>query len=100
FVDVDRRASPVGARATLHPRLVTPGVAVEVVDYRSRLRAQLHAESERIGLHQQIAALRADLVLVGGAHAGAWHEQLPCARTAARLHGVLAPVPEIDVADH
>ena len=46
------------------------------------------------------SALRADLVLVFGAFADAGHEQLPYARAAARLHGVLAAVPVVEAADH
>jgi hypothetical protein len=100
FVDVDRRAAPVGLRAALQPGLVAPAVAIEVGHDGRRLRTQLHTKSEGIGFQQQIVSVSADLVLVGGALADAGHEQLPHARAATRLHGVLAAIPQIEVADH
>ena len=65
-----------------------------------RLGAELAEEALGIGLLQQRARLRLDLVLVDRALAQIRDEQLPDAGAAALAHRVRPAIPAVEVADH
>ncbi len=99
FVDGDGLRERID-RPRAHPRLVAPGVAVDRRDDRAVVRSQLHREAVRVGLQDRPAGTGADFVLVSGAGAQVRNEKLPDARAAARLHRVLAAVPEVERTHH
>jgi hypothetical protein len=70
-----------------------------LVDDRRRLRRLLGLEGERVGLHEQLAGLGADLELVARPGGDGGDEELPDAGGAERPHRVQPAVPEVEVPD-
>ncbi len=89
----------VTVRAGRHPGTVAPLVGALVND-RGVRRRQLHRTRHRVGLHAEIPVLRLELVLVQGARANAWNEELPDPRASEGAHLVHPAIPAVEVADH
>ena len=86
FVDRHRAAQEIGLGPLRQPGGVAPGVLVDVPNDGGRLGAHLGKEALGIGLLEQRARLRLDLVLVDRALAQIRDEQLPDAGAAALAH--------------
>ena len=80
--------------------LVSPAEALQLVEFRSGVRAELHVIAVRVGLelYKTVRAFNAVLVVVVLLYAG--HEQLPDTAVAYLVHRVAAPVPVVEVADN
>jgi hypothetical protein len=83
-----------------HPLAIAPAVARRVAHDRRRLRRRLERARERIGLLQNRAGSRADLVLVLLALGQVGHEDFPHPAGHEHAHRRHAPVPSVEVADH
>src|SRR5436305_14330691 len=64
FVNADRASLQILLRPRLHPIVVAPLVAIQIVNQVRRFFAVLAEEPERIGLQKQRAPRRADLECV------------------------------------
>jgi hypothetical protein len=101
LIDRDRRRRPVGPGSGLHPLPIAPAMLGWAGDDGGCLRRSLRLEGERIGLERQRRARgRLDLVFVARARLDAGHEDLPDAAFVSPPHGVAAPVPAVEIADH
>ena len=99
LVDRHRAGQEIGLGPLRQPGGVAPGVLVDVPHDGGRLGAHLRKEALGIGLLDQGARLRLDLVLVERALAQLRDEQLPDAGAAALAHRVRPAVPAVEVAD-
>ncbi|OPZ67731.1 MAG: hypothetical protein BWY83_02531 [bacterium ADurb.Bin478] len=84
----------------LHPRLILPGVPIDIADHRGGLRPDLELKAVWIGFDHQVAGPILDLIFIFFAHPDLRDEQLPDARPAEHPHLMLAAVPLIEIADH
>src|SRR5205085_11927688 len=101
FVDGHRAAEDILRPPAFHPLLVSPEIAVELVDHGSGRRRHFGAERIWIRFQQARAAVAgADLVLVAGAGSDVRDEQLPDSGRADAAHLVQPPVPGIEIADY
>ena len=87
FVDVQRLVETVGPGP--HPLAVVELVAVQVPDDRVVVRAQFHAEPERIRFIVRGVVFVVDDVFVAVPFAGAFHVTLPEVAARRRTHGNL-----------
>src|SRR5580704_9018676 len=100
FVNRNGRSQPFPLCSRGYPFGVFPGVAIDVVNNRARLRAQLRAESIRIGFwFQESAASRNNFELVELAFAKPRQKYFPHAGRSAIPHRIRSPVPVIKIAD-
>ena len=99
LVDGHRALEPaVGRRPFRHPCAVLPGVPREVVDDGCGARRDSAVEGERVGLLEDVAALRTNLELVAFARLQIGDEDSPDAARQEIPHRVDAPVPAVEVA--
>ena len=94
-----RRPIRVVLGAAPHPLVVRPWVGRRIPDPRRRLRPDLHAEGEGVGLQPQRPVAAEDLVLVELAGANAGDEDLPYAGGAHAAKWQQPSVPAVEVAD-
>ncbi len=84
-----------------HPRIVPPGVPVDVADDRSRPRRMFVPEGVGVGLEENLPRFPGtDLVLVDLLRAETGDEDLPDAAFPAVAHGVPASVPVVEIPHH
>jgi len=100
FVDRNRLVDPLRCGARFQPRLILPGVSVQIAHHGRCLGRVFCSEAEWIGLfRQQISLGILQLELVDGTVVQSGHEDFPDPRAAAPPHHVAAPVPGIEIAN-
>ena len=101
LVDRHGAAERILLAAPLHPFLVVPEIAIELVDHRGGRRRNFRPECVRVRFQQlHSATARTDLVLVPRTAADVGNEQLPDAGRTHGAHLVEAAVPGVEIAHH
>ena len=101
FMDAHRRVPPIVAGALLHPGLVGPGKGFGLGDDGGRPWPELEALAVGVGLQEHLPGVPvAQLEFVQRARLEVGQEQLPHPEAGPDPHGMAAPVPGVEVADH